>query len=139
MHPMCGRRCRGRRVSKGVYGAQVSVEEFKPRIIIERFTEPCVLLLLKEGPLHGYALMEKLAERQLSQGPIDIGNLYRFMRQLEREGLVTSEWSADGPGPNKRVYHITPLGEESLRRWAGELEKTRATIDNFLANYRKRR
>lgn len=131
MHPMCGRRCQGRRVSKGIYGSPVSEEE-APKIIIERFTEPCVLLLLKEGPLHGYALMEKLTERHLIHVPIDIGNLYRFMRQLEREGLVTSKWSVERPGPNKRVYRITPSGEKSLHHWAGELEKTRAIIDNFL-------
>ena len=62
---------------------------------VERFVEPSLLLLLRERPLHGYELLERLPELGL-EGRVDIGNLYRLLRSLEDEGLVSSEWTA-GP------------------------------------------
>src|SRR5204862_6222014 len=68
---------------------------------IERFVEPSLLLLLRERPLHGYELLERIPELGV-EGRVDIGNLYRLLRSLEEEGLVQSEWSADLPRPARR-------------------------------------
>ena len=55
---------------------------------VERFVEPSLLLLLRERPLHGYELLERLPELGV-EGRVDIGNLYRLLRALEEEGLVS--------------------------------------------------
>src|SRR6266496_1995347 len=68
------------------------------RARIERFVEPAVLLLLREGPRHGYELLDRLPEL-VGDERVDVGNLYRVMRALEEEGIVESEWSGDLPGP----------------------------------------
>ena len=65
-----------------------------------------------------------------------MGNLYRVLRALEEDGLVTSEWQDALPGPAKRVYRLTPPGERLLADWAAALERARARIDTFLARYR---
>ena len=49
-----------------------------------------VLLLLRDGPKHGYELLERLPELSAGDGHIDLGNLYRLLRALEAEGLVSS-------------------------------------------------
>ena len=67
---------------------------------VERFAEPAVLLLLRERPMHGYELLELLPPL-VGEERIDVGNLYRFLRTLEEEGVVASEWSADLPGPGE--------------------------------------
>src|ERR1700736_6188487 len=72
------------------------------RARIERFVEPAILLLLREGPRHGYELIERLPELA-GEERIDVGNLYRIMRALEEEAIVESEWRADLPGPAKRT------------------------------------
>ena len=59
------------------------------RARVERFVEPSLLLLLRERPLHGYELIERLPE-VVGEGRVDVGNLYRLLRALEAEGLVSS-------------------------------------------------
>jgi PadR family transcriptional regulator len=107
------------------------------RARVERFVEPSLLLLLRERPLHGYELLERIPE--LGEGRVDIGNLYRLLRRLEDEGLVRSEWSADLPGPAKRTYELTTQGRRLLDRWAEALAEAQGTIGNFLKRYEEGR
>src|SRR5215467_11072838 len=65
---------------------------------VERFAEPALLLLLRERPAHGYDLLERLPELT-GEARIEMGNLYRLLRGLEEEGLVTSEWDDSSPAP----------------------------------------
>jgi PadR family transcriptional regulator PadR len=104
------------------------------RARVERFVEPSLLLLLRERPLHGYELLERIPELGV-EGRVDIGNLYRLLRALEDEGLVRSEWSADLPGPAKRTYELTDEGRRLLDRWAEALQRAQGTISGFLDRY----
>jgi PadR family transcriptional regulator, regulatory protein PadR len=104
------------------------------RARVERFVEPSLLLLLRERPLHGYELIERLPELA-GEGRIDVGNLYRLLRSLEGEGLVTSEWSAELPGPAKRTYELTTEGRQLLDQWAEALREAQADVQSFLDRY----
>jgi PadR family transcriptional regulator PadR len=108
------------------------------RARVERFVEPSLLLLLRERPLHGYELLERIPELGV-EGRVDIGNLYRLLRGLEEEGLVSSEWSADLPGPAKRTYELTDQGRRLLDRWAEALRRAESTISSFLERYQEGR
>ena len=66
---------------------------------------------------------------------VDVGNLYRVLRALEEEGIVTSEWSADLPGPAKRTYELTDSGRRLLDRWAEALREAQGVISEFLERY----
>lgn len=101
---------------------------------VERFTEPAILLLLREGAKHGYQLLERLPELSAGDGRIDLGNLYRLLRALEAEGLVSSQWQGE-PGPPRRVYRLTAPGAQLLDSWAGSLREMRSGVDRFLAMY----
>jgi poly-beta-hydroxybutyrate-responsive repressor len=107
------------------------------RARVERFVEPSLLLLLRERPLHGYELLERIPE--VGEGRVDIGNLYRLLRRLEDEGLVRSQWSADLPGPAKRTYELTADGRRLLDRWAEALREAQGTISKFLDRYEEGR
>jgi PadR family transcriptional regulator, regulatory protein PadR len=104
---------------------------------IERFAEPAVLLLLRERAVHGYELLEQLPE--LTGERVDMGNLYRFLRLLEAEGIVRSDWDDDAPGPSKRVYELTDEGRVLLEEWATALRGAQARIDRFLTRHGERR
>jgi PadR family transcriptional regulator len=107
------------------------------RARVERFAEPAVLLLLRERPVHGYELLEQLPE--LTGERVDMGNLYRFLRLLEAEGLVSSQWDDEAPGPSKRIYELTDEGRALLVEWAGALRDAQARTDAFLTRYGERR
>src|SRR5256714_6936118 len=104
------------------------------RARVERFVEPAVLLLLREGPRHGYELLERLPEL-VAEERVDVGNLYRIMRALEEDGIVESEWRADLPGPAKRTYRLTDDGRRLLADWAAALRGALAGIDSFLSRF----
>src|SRR3954462_15872210 len=104
------------------------------RARVERFVEPSLLLLLRERPLHGYELIERLPELA-GAGRIDVGNLYRLLRSLEGEGLVSSEWSAELPGPAKRTYEPPADGRRLLDQWAEALREAQADAQTFLDRY----
>ena len=69
------------------------------------------------------------------EGRVDVGNLYRLLRALEAEGLVSSEWSADLPGPAKRTYQLTEEGRRLLDRWAEALRQAQTDVQSFLDRY----
>jgi PadR family transcriptional regulator len=101
------------------------------RARVERFGEPALLALLADRPTHGYELIERLPELS-GEDRVDVGNLYRALRSLEEEGLVTSEWSADLPGPTKRTYTLAPEGHELLAAWLASIERLRDALTTFL-------
>jgi poly-beta-hydroxybutyrate-responsive repressor len=105
------------------------------RARIERFVEPALLLLLAERPMHGYDLLDEVPRLTGEERGIDLGNLYRVLRALELDGLVSSEWHAELPGPAKRVYELTGEGREVLAAWVAALERTRTEIADFLRRY----
>ena len=96
---------------------------------VERFGEPAVLLLLRERPAHGYELLEQLGALT-GESRVDMGNLYRVLRSLELEGIVTSQWS-DG----KRTYELTETGGALLDQWATSLREAQGVIAAFLDRY----
>jgi PadR family transcriptional regulator PadR len=100
------------------------------------FIQPCLLLLLKRGRQHCYGLMDLLSQHGLVEGgDVDVGNLYRTLRRMEKLGWVRSEWSEEGPGPVKRVYELTPAGEAQLQRWATGLRTRLDRLGRFLREY----
>ena len=107
------------------------------RARVERFGEPALLLLLRERPAHGYELLERLPEL-LPDERIDMGNLYRVLRALEEERLVSSEWSDDLPGPAKRTYAITDEGLRLLDAWIDGLRGAQERISDFLTRYERK-
>jgi len=106
------------------------------RARVERFAEPAVLLLLREQPVHGYELLEQLPE--LTGERVDMGNLYRFLRLLEHDGLVRSEWDDAAAGPSKRIYALTDDGRALLDQWASALRDSQTRVAALLERYERR-
>ena len=106
------------------------------RARVERLGEPGLLVLLADGPTHGYELLERLPAI-LGEERVDVGNVYRALRGLEDEGLVVSEWRADLPGPTKRTYTLTADGHAVLESWLAALADLRGDLLDFLDRARK--
>ena len=99
----------------------------------KNFLRPCLLLLLREQPAHGYELLERL--RPLGFAGDDPGGVYRALRALEADGLVGSAWQRSTSGPDRRMYALTRSGMEELHRHAKELARARDTLGVFLSRY----
>jgi PadR family transcriptional regulator, regulatory protein PadR len=100
---------------------------------LRHFVRPCLLLLLRQQPDHGYDLAQRLVA--LGIEPPDAGTVYRALRALEADGLVTSVWVPPESGPARRIYRLTEAGGRALADEVRELAGTRATVDRFLRAY----
>lgn len=99
----------------------------------KNYIRPCLLLLVREQPSHGYDLFERLDG--LGMRRMDPGGLYRALRAMEQEGLVGSRWEPSEAGPPRRTYHLTEEGEDWLHAWAGTLRETQRIVGAFLTRY----
>lgn len=94
---------------------------------------PVILLSLRDWSLHGYKIIQELARFGFTS--IDQGNLYRTLRQLEKDDLVKSEWDTSQGGPAKRIYSITEAGEAYLKTCTEALEQYQSIINRFFTIY----
>ena len=92
---------------------------------------PLLALLAKE-PAHGYELKSLLEQTfgQAYQSPI-IVQIYVTLQRLERDGLVRSQDVVQTTRPNKRVYELTPAGQEALAAWIEEPSEGPRIRDDF--------
>ena len=65
-----------------------------------------MLALLAGGPAHGYAIVGELTDLGITTGAVDVGQVYRTLRDLEEAGQVRSTWQT-GTGPARRDYEVT--------------------------------
>lgn len=104
---------------------------------IHRFLEPCLLLLLHCNEAHGYELLEGLNPFGFDQNPVDSSTVYRFLRDLEERGFVTSHWDTEGAGPARRLYQISDEGDRYLAWWVDDLRETDRVLHFFMESYDK--
>ncbi|MBU0491858.1 MAG: PadR family transcriptional regulator [Chloroflexi bacterium] len=103
---------------------------------IQRFVEPVLLLLLHRDASHGYNLLDGLRELGLEDYPTDTSALYRALRDLEEQEMVTSLWDTDSTaGPPRRVYRLTEAGDRYLTEWVADLRATDHILHRFLDAY----
>jgi PadR family transcriptional regulator, regulatory protein PadR len=101
--------------------------------IPKNFLVPFLLLSLKGWSLHGYKLIQQLTA--LGFPSIDQGNVYRTLRQLEKENLISSTWDTNEGGPAKRIYSLTKYGEEYLESCASSFEHYQKMLRTFFTMY----
>ncbi|MFY4775336.1 poly-beta-hydroxybutyrate-responsive repressor [Metabacillus sp. RGM 3146] len=94
---------------------------------------PVLLLSLRGWNLHGYKLIQELTRFGFSS--VDQGNVYRTLRQLEKDNMVKSEWDISTGGPAKRIYSLTEVGEAYLKTCSDSLEQYQSIINRFFTMY----
>jgi len=94
---------------------------------------PILLLMLRQWSSYGYELMEKMSTVGLAA--MNPGTFYRTLRQMEKDGMVSSNWDTSEGGPARRVYSITDAGEAYLNYWAQSLDQYQRMMDTFFRLY----
>jgi DNA-binding PadR family transcriptional regulator len=73
-----------------------------------------LLALLSEGPKYGLQLRQEFEERTGEVWPLNVGQVYTTLQRLERDGLVESDDTDEGP---QKGFRITTEGEGELAAW----------------------
>lgn len=76
------------------------------------------LLILKVvalGPVHGYAIAQRLQQVSRDVVQVQQGSLYPALHRLENRGrLLTADWKETGTGRDARFYRLTRKGKAQL-------------------------
>ncbi len=104
-----------------------------PRGTPKNYLMAWLLVMLKDLNLHGYEIMKALKENFAVVS--DPGTVYRALRQLERDGYISSWWDPKEQGPARRIYTLTPTGSDALKMWTTALEQYRTNLDAFFSLY----
>lgn len=97
------------------------------------YLRPLLLLLLAETPSHGYDLLEQI--RDLGIRAAEPGGLYRALRSMDEDGLVSSWWEPSQSGPARRRYVITDAGRAALCSSVAELREMSTLLDAVLDRF----
>ena len=89
-------------------------------------TELLILTVLAGGDRHGYGIRHDVLELTDGDVEIEAGNLYRHMRALEDDGLVSEAAGPRNETDERRIYYrLTPSGKKTL---AAEMKRLRALV-----------
>ncbi len=73
-----------------------------------------ILKVLDAGPVHGYAIAQRL--QQVSRDVVQVpqGSLYPALHRLENRGLLAADWKATETGREAKFYRLTRRGRAAL-------------------------
>lgn len=105
---------------------------------LDRLIQPAILVILTEGPLHGYRVAERIGEMpSFSAQKPDVSGVYRSLKSMERKELVVGSWDVSESGPAKKCYQITPSGRRCLGEWVNTLEHYRKCVTDLIRAARR--
>jgi PadR family transcriptional regulator, regulatory protein PadR len=91
-----------------------------------------VMRVLRSGPLHGYAIAQRI--RALSDSVLEAeeGSLYPTLQRMLLEGWVTAEGGLSETGRRVRFYTLTRAGLKELKREIADYEQATTAIQAIL-------
>jgi len=93
-----------------------------------------VLKVVAPGPIHGYAIAQRL--QQLSRDVVQVqqGSLYPALHRLENRGLLEAEWTQSETGREAKFYRLTRAGRQALGVEEASWRRLSEAIGLILAN-----
>jgi DNA-binding PadR family transcriptional regulator len=82
-------------------------------MVLDDLAKFYILLVLNEGPHHGYGIIRKYHNR--TRRSLSAGTLYPFLQQLQEQGIATCEDKPVGKRP-RREYCLTRKGRRSVNQ-----------------------
>ncbi len=72
------------------------------------------LRVLQAGPLHGYAIAQRIRTLSADVLQIEEGSLYPALQKMLFKGWLSSEWGISETGRRVRFYRLTAAGRKQL-------------------------
>lgn len=91
-----------------------------------------VLKVLGAGPLHGYAIAQRIHALSSEELKVEEGSLYPALQKLLVKGWVRASWSISGSGRRVRLYRLTSDGRKQLDHEIARYERMARGISALL-------
>src|SRR6267142_3022340 len=91
-----------------------------------------ILRTLQTGPMHGWAISERI--QQISQDVLQVnqGSLYPALHRLEHRRWIQAEWGVSELGRRARFYRLTAAGRKQLEHETGNWARLTTAIGRIL-------
>ena len=81
-----------------------------------------VLQIVALGPIHGYAIAQRLQQVSREVLQVQQGTLYPALHRLENKGFLKAEWKESETKREAKFYRLSPKGRKQLdsetAKWA---------------------
>ena len=91
-----------------------------------------ILRVLRAGPLHGYAIAQRIHALSSEVLQVEEGALYPALQKILLNGWADSEWGISETNRKVRFYKLTPAGRKHLAAELSEYERVHAAIRSVL-------
>ncbi len=86
------------------------------------------LRVLQSGPLHGYAIAQRIHTITSDALQVEEGSLYPALQRILVKGWAKAEWGTSETGRKVRFYRLTPAGRKQLESEMKDYERVNAAI-----------
>jgi transcriptional regulator len=87
-----------------------------------------ILKTLQKGPIHGYAIAQRIHLISDDILRVEEGSLYPALQRMLIKGWVTAEWGQSESGRRVRFYRLTPAGRKQLGTEVAEFDRVTKAI-----------
>jgi transcriptional regulator len=100
----------------------------RPSDLVQGTLDLLLLKIVALGPLHGWAIAQRL--RQVSGDVLQVseGSLYPALHKLELEGWLTATWQISDTGRRAKFYTLSRAGRRALDRELADWERLSGAI-----------
>jgi transcriptional regulator len=91
-----------------------------------------ILKVAALGPIHGYAIAQRLQQMSGDVLQVQQGSLYPALHRLEKRRWLRAEWAASDTGRDARFYSLTRLGRKQLEEQRAYWDRLSAAISGVL-------
>jgi len=75
-----------------------------------------ILQMASLGPVHGYAVAQRLQQITRDALQVPQGSLYPALHRLEERGWLNADWKSTDTGREAKFYVLTKAGQRQLMR-----------------------
>jgi PadR family transcriptional regulator PadR len=87
-----------------------------------------ILQVVSLGPIHGYAIAQRLQRISKDALQVQQGSLYPALHRLEDRGWLRAEWKDAESGREAKFYVLTRAGRKQLERERSEWERLASAV-----------
>ena len=91
-----------------------------------------ILQVAALGPIHGYAIAQRLQQVSRDVLQVQQGSLYPALHRLENKDYLKAEWKESETGREAKFYRLTPKGRAQLKaetaNWARLIDAVAAVL-----------
>jgi len=100
--------------------------------LIQGTLDLLILRTLALGPMHGWAIAQRIQQISDDLLRVQQGSLYPALHRLEHQGWITAEWGASDNNRRARFYALTTAGTQQVAAERSKWERLSAGVNLVL-------